>query len=55
MNFLKNDRRTRLGEQHLNDCVRLFLSEYDMSMFPYEKALDYFLTAKDRRGVMAGP
>ena len=26
-----------------------------MSKFPHEKALDYFLTAKDRRGVMAGP
>eukprot|EP00884_Botryococcus_braunii_P005034 jgi/Botrbrau1/14531/Bobra.0235s0003.1 len=26
MNFLKNDRRNRLGENHLNDCVRLFMS-----------------------------
>jgi hypothetical protein len=55
MNFLKNDHRNRLGEKHLNDCVRLFMSEYGMRNFPYEKALDYFLTTKDRRGVTAGP
>ena len=54
MNFLKNDRWNRLGENHLNDCVRLFMSAYDMKTFPYEKALDYFLNAKERRGVRAG-
>jgi hypothetical protein len=54
MNFVKNDRRNRLGENHLNDCVRLFMSAYDMKAFPYEKALDYFLNAKERRGVTAG-
>ncbi len=55
MNFLKNDPRSCLGEKQLNDCVRLFMSECGMRNFPYEKALDYFLTTKDRRGVTAGP
>jgi hypothetical protein len=30
MNFLKNDRRNPLGENHLNDCVRLSMSAYDI-------------------------
>jgi hypothetical protein len=53
-NFLKNDRRNRLGENHLNDCVRLFMSAYDMKSSPDEKARDYFLNAKKRRGVTGG-
>eukprot|EP00884_Botryococcus_braunii_P016512 jgi/Botrbrau1/3544/Bobra.0078s0001.1 len=39
MNFLNNDRRNRLGENHLNDCVRLFMSAYDMKTFTEEKLL----------------
>ncbi len=31
------------------------MSQYGMRNFPYEKALDYFLTTKDRRGVTAWP
>jgi hypothetical protein len=54
MNFLKNDRRNPLGENHLNNCVRLFMSACDMRSSPYENALDYFLNAKERRGLTAG-
>ncbi len=43
MNFIKNDRRNRLGEQHLNTAVRLFTTRYRIDGFPYEKALDIFL------------
>jgi hypothetical protein len=51
MNFIKNDHRNRLGEEHLNHTIRLFTSKYDMDDFPFETALEIFLSRKDRRGV----
>jgi hypothetical protein len=53
MNFMKCDRRNRLGEMHLNTTVRLFTSRYKIDGFPYEKALDIFLSGKPRRGLTA--
>jgi hypothetical protein len=53
MNSIKCDRRNRLGEMHLNTAVRLFTSRYKIDGFPYEKALDIFLSGKHRRGLTA--
>jgi len=53
MNYIKNNRRNRLGELHLNTMVRLFLSRYEINGFPYGKALDIFFDGKARRGTTA--
>jgi hypothetical protein len=52
--WVKNERRNRLEEEHLNVCLRLFHSKeaYSMAEFPYRAAFDTWSDVCDRRGVM---
>jgi hypothetical protein len=48
LSFIMNDLRTRLGEDHLNACVGVYLSRsrYTLSSFPYKRAYEAWLAAR---------
>lgn len=50
--FIKTLLRNRLENPHLTDCIRLYtLDHYDLSTFPYERAMKLWLEEVKRRGV----
>lgn len=52
MNYVKNCRRNRLSEQHLNAAVRIFYSRYTLKDTEFfTQALKIFLKEKERRGL----
>ena len=50
MKFIKDDRRNRLGPEHLNCCVRMKRSRFTLDTFPMEAALSVWCELKERRG-----
>ena len=52
LKWLKNELRNRLGEEHCELVVRMFVQyAYNMKTFPYESVLASWVAAKSRRGV----
>jgi len=48
--FIKNDRRNRLEEQHLNACLTLATQRmWELEQFPFERAIAKWSAAKQRR------
>lgn len=56
MNFVKSKSRNRLGEQHLNDCLRISDSKHTHMTFPIGRAFDIWWEnygKQNRRGATA--
>lgn len=51
MNFVMYARRNALQEAHLNACCRVRASGHSQSTFPFDRALQIWLGAKDRRSL----
>lgn len=54
LKWVKNDLRSRLDQQHLNACIRLYASKlmFDgLRCFPFSRALELWLAEKKRRSI----
>jgi hypothetical protein len=49
LSFLKSKMRNKL-DKHMDICLRLYVTKYDISNFPYERALALWRSDCDRRG-----
>ena len=53
--FIKNDRRNRLEEEHLNVCLTLATQRmWEFEQFPFERAIAKWSAAKQRRPAPVG-
>ena len=51
MNLLKSDLRNRLGEDHLNCCVRVKRCRFGLNDFPFNEALSQWNDMVERRQI----
>jgi hypothetical protein len=51
MNLIKTDLRNRLGEKHLNTCMRIASSEYSFNTFPYPACFKLWMSKSVRYGL----
>ena len=49
LSFLKSKLRNKL-DKHVDTCLRLYVTKYDIDSFPYERALTLWRSDCDRRG-----
>ena len=49
LSFLKSKLRNKL-DKHMDTCLRLYVTKYDINNFPYERALALWRSDCDRRG-----
>jgi hypothetical protein len=47
--FLKSKMRNKV-DKHMDICLRLYVTKYDITNFPYERALDLWRSDCDRKG-----
>ena len=49
LSFLKSKLRNKL-DKNVDTCLRLYVTNYDVDNFPYERALSLWRSARERRG-----
>ena len=49
LSFLKSKLRNKL-DKHMGTCLRLYVTKYDISNFPFDRALALWRSNCDRRG-----